>query len=274
MYGRVPLTRLARVARLACQWGKPDHNGLKNRTSADEVLDMQTVEPNSELSWVNRLPVAVKREVEANCIQKEFHKGETVCARGEKPSGVYFLRTGRIKISTASERGKEITIGFQAPPHSFCEAQIVTDSNILYSYTSIEESTLSFLNRCAFNLIRERHPAVNEMLLQYTSQYFINFARMFDRTLLLPLEQRVASRLFALSAVIGDRPEGEGDGLVVPLSQSDLASVMNASRQSINRILKRFEKDGLVSLPFHSIVVRSPQNLLERARAGGSNSNE
>ena len=226
---------------------------------------MRELHTESDVSWVSRVSPGIKQELEGLCVLKEYRAGETICTKGEKAAGVYFLRDGRVKMSTTSIKGNEFIIGILAPPYSFGEVYLVSNSPYVYSFIAIENSSLLYLTKRGFARIRQKHPTIDEALLQTTCLHLINLSRVFDRTVTLPLEQKLASRLLGMSSMAGSHPREMGGGVVLPITQSDLASMLSTSRQSVNKILKKLEAENLISLSYHSIVLEKPEALLERA---------
>ena len=74
-------------------------------------------------------------------------------------------------------------------------------------------------------------------------------------------DERVARRLLELVSVYGGRPP-----VTVPLRQEDLAALAGTSRATVNRVLRRAERDGLVELHRGRTVVLDLEGLRRRAR--------
>jgi len=82
----------------------------------------------------------------------------------------------------------------------------------------------------------------------------------------LDLTGRLAARLARLADEHGERmPNGE-IRLDAPLTQSDLAAMIGATRQSVNKLLGEFEADGLLRMERDSIVVPDLDRLAGIAR--------
>jgi CRP-like cAMP-binding protein len=82
----------------------------------------------------------------------------------------------------------------------------------------------------------------------------------------LDLTGRLAARLTRLAEDHGQRLADGSIRLDAPLTQSDLAAMIGATRQSVNKLLGEFEADGLLRMERDSIVVPSLERLSRAAR--------
>jgi len=100
--------------------------------------------------------------------------------------------------------------------------------------------------------------------------------RMKDEALVdtgfLNLSQRLAKRLVDLSgAHLGGRAPSKGggpDGIRLPITQEQLASILGVSRQAVNKELNAFVRDGFVALGRGSVTVKDPLALQSYSHAG------
>jgi CRP-like cAMP-binding protein len=80
----------------------------------------------------------------------------------------------------------------------------------------------------------------------------------------LDLHGRVAKLLLALAAERGEK-RGEEIMLDLHMTQSDLAGMVGGSRQSVNQILRTFERRGYLEFHGRQVVLKEPELLRRRA---------
>ena len=220
----------------------------------------------TERDWLKRLPMALRREVFGPMVSKDYKAEEVICPKGERLKGLFRLKGGRIKFSSATSNSKKMTIGIRSAPYVFGEAFLISNQRMLWSVAAVGDVQIDLLKRCDFDRFRKESPEFNKLLLQITSRDVVDLARAFDRTITLSLDQRLASRLLTLAEVTGETSHNEDGQIAVCLSQSELASLLSASRQSINKLLKRMEADGIIELTYRSILLLDQARLLSIAK--------
>jgi CRP-like cAMP-binding protein len=98
-------------------------------------------------------------------------------------------------------------------------------------------------------------------MLRMIADVTIDLARQIAEALYVPAEVRVLKRLLSLCAVYD---KGD-DAVVIPLTQEDLAELAGVTRPTANRVLKKEERRGLLTLTRGSITVTDQKGLAGRA---------
>ena len=122
------------------------------------------------------------------------------------------------------------------------------------------------LSRAAFDRLRHDYREFDDALLRLMTRHMRLLSGFFADAHLTTLSARIASRIVANSRSFGV-PGEAGTGFSVRLSQSDFALMVGASRQSVNKVLQRFQEDGLIVIEYGALVVRDLDRLQLRAAA-------
>jgi CRP-like cAMP-binding protein len=117
--------------------------------------------------------------------------------------------------------------------------------------------TLS-LNKLALQRLLVDQPILAIGLIESLAIRVAELFSLIEATLLQSLRQRVHLRLIVLANAHGERLRD--GGVRLSLSQQDFARAVNASRQKVQRELKRMEHEGLVSLGYRSITLLGMPN--------------
>lgn len=212
-------------------------------------------------AWFAELPAAVIDEL-ANCAQRRRVKdGEPLYCRGDQPTGLFGIVSGRIRLCSTSAEGKELTATFFEAGDWLGEISIFDGLPRLSDAVASGDVEVLVLPRQAIQGLLERQPELYAPFVRILCRKLRMAMEGMSDLMLLPLSQRLAKRLLALA---DDYGQAHADGLLIDmhLPQDELGRLLGASRQSISKELKSLERAGLVKLAYGQIVI------VDKARMG------
>jgi len=182
-------------------------------------------------------------------------KGEVVFREGDDGTTLFVVKKGEVKIVLRSHDGKEATLGFRTAGDFFGEQALLDGEPRSADVIATEACELLCLRREGFLRFLADHPTVAIALLAILSQRLRSTTRLVNDAIFLDVRTRVVKAVLDLTNARGiPGPEGE---LTVPrLTQEDLAHIVSASRESVNKWLKYYERLGFLSLLRGRLVVR------------------
>lgn len=189
---------------------------------------------------------AVLTELFESGTKLSYRKGEYVIRPGEAPNSIYYIQEGLIKAFNISKYGEENLLIIRKKQEVFPLIWALTGQERDIIYQAISPSVLWRIDRDKYLGFMNHHPgAMLPILDMVTEMYRIHSERLLNleyRT----VRERLVSFLITMSGRFGKETE---DGLVidVPLRQQDIASSINASRETASRALSSLEKRGLIS---------------------------
>lgn len=128
-----------------------------------------------------------------------------------------------------------------------------------HTATAMGGVQLQVLRSDAFQRLREGHPSFGDAIVRVISRHARLLSEYLASSTVDELSRRIAQRLLrAQSLATGN---GAGAGRIMRLSQGDLALMVGASRQAVNKVLRRFQEDGLISIYYKSIEVHDIDRL-------------
>jgi CRP/FNR family transcriptional regulator, cyclic AMP receptor protein len=171
-------------------------------------------------------------------------KGEAFFVQGDPANCVFYLKTGRAKISVVSSSGKEATIRLVVAGDFFGERAMapepgvrVTNAIALTTCTAIRISRPEFLRLMREN--RDFSYQFSSFLLSCTMKTQADLVdQLFNRA-----EKRLA-RLLLMLAEYGEKEEHQT--VIPPISQEALASMIGSTRPKVNAFMNRFRKLGFI----------------------------
>jgi CRP/FNR family cyclic AMP-dependent transcriptional regulator len=188
--------------------------------------------------------------VRSVAIEKSYPKNAVVLTEGEIGDSLYMVESGRVKVFIGDEDGREIILKLLGPGQFFGEMAMIDQQPRSASVTTLEPSTFLILSHGAFELCVERAPRIANMVLRILAQRVREADRKIGTLALMDVYGRVASTLLELAVnVNGKLVVGE------KLSQQDLANMVGASREMVNRILKDLSERGFILVESKSITI-------------------
>jgi len=188
--------------------------------------------------------------VRAVSSEKTYPKNAVVLTEGEMGDSLYMIQSGKVKVFIGDEDGREIILKILGPGDFFGEMSMIDKQPRSASVTTIEASTFLVLSHAAFERCVEQAPRIANMVMRVLAQRVREADRKIGTLALMDVYGRVASTLLELSVYSnGKLMVGE------KLSQQDLANMVGASREMVNRILKDLSDRGFISIESKSITI-------------------
>ncbi|MBV9580870.1 MAG: Crp/Fnr family transcriptional regulator [Chloroflexi bacterium] len=196
---------------------------------------------------------------------RTYARDEVIYLRGDPGTAFYVIATGRVKITLTSPDGKELILRRLGPGDFHGELALLDDEPRSADAVATESSALLVLQRDAFRQFLAEHPAVATKLLGTVSHYLRRNAELIQDATFLDVPARLARILLELAG--GDGADNlPPAGAVIPdrMKQAELASLVGATRESVNKWLGSFEKQGLIRIERGQITLLRPSALRQR----------
>ena len=182
--------------------------------------------------------------------EKTYPKNAVVLTEGEAGDSLFMIQSGKVKVFIGDEDGREIILKILGPGSFFGEMSMIDKQPRSASVTTLETSTFLVLQHNAFEKCVEQAPRIAQMVMQVLAQRVREADRKIGTLALMDVYGRVASTLLEL-AVYNNGKLMVGE----KLSQQDLANMVGASREMVNRILKDLSDRGFISIESKSITI-------------------
>ncbi|MEZ0231617.1 MAG: Crp/Fnr family transcriptional regulator [Methylophilaceae bacterium] len=169
----------------------------------------------------------------------------SVFFKGDHGDSMFIVIKGRLKVQNISEEGKTLILGFLEPNASFGEIAVLDGKPRTATVTSTQVSELLVIDRTSFLQFLISHPSVAVQLTTVLCQMLRSTNEFLENMVFLNLPFRLAKMLRLLSLKYGS-PKGENIEFDMKISQVDLANLVGASRESVNKQLRNWEDEGLL----------------------------
>jgi CRP-like cAMP-binding protein len=177
--------------------------------------------------------------------QLHYEPKESLFSQGDLSDTVFYLQSGRAKLTVVSEAGKEATIRFYSPGDFIGEGAMAEDVGPRLA-TASAVNTCSAIKIKREEMIRLMHEdfAFNEFFMKFLLERSVKSQADLVDQLFNSSEKRLA-RVLLLMAEFG-KP-GERATYIPPVSQETLAEMIGTTRSRVSFFMNRFRALGLIS---------------------------
>jgi CRP-like cAMP-binding protein len=173
-----------------------------------------------------------------------FDKKNTIFVQGETSDGLFFIQSGKVKLSVVSEAGKEATLAILSERDFFGESGLAGAALRMSSATAMTDCVLLHVEKKAMMLAMRLQPKLSAMFLKYLLKRNIRYQDDLVDQLFNSSEKRLA-RVLLLMAQFGK--EGVSEMSVPRLSQETLAEMVGTTRSRVSFFMNRFRKLGFIN---------------------------
>ncbi len=195
----------------------------------------------------------------------KLSKGQILFKEGQEGDRLYVVVQGKIKLGTASGDGRENLLSILGPGEMFGELSLFDPEPRTSTATAVTDARLVSLAHEAVIGLVTTHPQTSLELLRRLAQRLRKSNEILADLVFADVPGRVAKAIMDLGERFGSQKE---DGLHVnhDLTQEELAQLVGASRETVNKALADFAARGWVKLEPRAVLVTDVERLTKRGR--------
>ena len=179
--------------------------------------------------------------------RKVFPAGALLMTTHQTGEAVYFILSGTVKVHAEQADGTDVIISILGPGESVGEMSALDNSNRSASVTTLEECELLWLDHSTFKRFLATTPALCLNLSCLLSARLRQANEQIQSLAAADIESRVARQLLGFVEKYGRSENGCDISIPVRLTQGDLANLIGATRESVNKIIVSYKERGYVS---------------------------
>ena len=244
------------VHHLYCGFGH-ERGGRPMRTEAAVALLQRT-------KLFAELGEPILRALADQAVERSYPRHGRLFHQGDPGTGLFVVVSGLVKVVVTSEDGDEMVLVTLGPGEALGELSLVDGGPRSASAEAMEPTVALMITRPVLLDLATRDRALTEALLHTLGGLLRRLTEQASDLVFLDLPGRMAKLLAGLAAERGV-PTPEGIELDAYLTQTDLAGMVGASRQSVNQILQGFARRGYLQVQGRRIVVHRLDLLRRRA---------
>jgi CRP-like cAMP-binding protein len=173
----------------------------------------------------------------------QWQKQQTIFAQGDPADSIFYIQTGKVKLTVVSEQGKEAITEVLGVNEFFGEGCLAGQLLRMSSAISLTESSILRITKPVMKEILQREKSFSEF---FTAGLLSRMIRM-EENLMAQFFDSSEKRLARVLLSLADRGRKENSAIVIPrISQETLAEMVGTTRPRINFFLKKFRKLGFI----------------------------
>ncbi|MGC1476936.1 MAG: Crp/Fnr family transcriptional regulator [Terriglobales bacterium] len=172
-----------------------------------------------------------------------FPKKQTIFAQGDPADAVFYVQTGKVRLTVVSKAGKEATIGILGDGDFFGEGSLAGQVLRMGSAIAMTDCEVLRIEKKAMVKALHREHEVSDMFVTYLLARNIRYEEDLVDQLFNSSEKRLA-RILLLLAHFGK--EGIPEAVVPKISQESLAEMIGTTRSRVSFFMNRFRKLGFI----------------------------
>ncbi|HEX6077164.1 MAG TPA: Crp/Fnr family transcriptional regulator [Micromonosporaceae bacterium] len=195
----------------------------------------------------------------------EVRKGDVVFTEGEPGDSLYIVISGKIKVGRRAADGRQNLIAVMGPSDMVGELSLFDPGPRTATATAITDSRVARLRKSALRPWLTNRPEIAEQLLRVLARRLRRTNDALADLIFTDVPGRVAKSLLQMASRFGTR-DGGVLRVTHDLTQEELAQLVGASRETVNKALADFASRGWLRLDGKSVIILDPERLARRAR--------
>jgi CRP/FNR family transcriptional regulator, cyclic AMP receptor protein len=192
-------------------------------------------------------------------------RGQVLFHEGDPGDRLYVIVDGKIKLGRTSGDGRENLLAILGPGEMFGELSLFDPGPRNATATAVADTALIGLGNEDLTSWLSGRPDVARHLLRALARRLRRTNEALADLVFSDVPGRVAKALLDLSERFG-RPTDDGLRVAHDLTQEELAQLVGASRETVNKALADFASRGWLRLDGKSVIILDPERLARRAR--------
>jgi CRP/FNR family cyclic AMP-dependent transcriptional regulator len=205
-----------------------------------EPQKVQTMKPKKQLRFD---PKSFLSKVGEGRTIADYHKNQIIFSQGDPADAVFYVQTGKVKLTVVSKQGKEAVIGLLGPGDFFGEACLAGQLLRMATAVALSECLIVRLEKRAATRVIHDEPEFSELFLAYVLSRNARIEEDLVDQLFNSSEKRLA-RVLLLLANFGK--DSKPEKLVPKMSHETLAEIVGTTRPRVSVFMNKFRKLGFI----------------------------
>jgi CRP/FNR family transcriptional regulator, cyclic AMP receptor protein len=201
----------------------------------------------------------------ASMAEMRVQRGGIIFAEGEAGERMYVVLDGKVKLGHTSPDGRESLLAVLGPGEVFGELSLFDPGPRTATATAVTDTVVVGLGHADLRPWLTGRPEVAESLLQALAQRLRRTNEALADLVFSDVPGRVAKQLLDLADKFG-QPGPDGVLVHHDLTQEELAQLVGASRETVNKALADFTQRGWVEVDQRQVLLIDMERLARRAR--------
>lgn len=204
------------------------------------------------------LPKDISRKL-LKCLRpKNFSAGQVIYCQGDRGSEMFRIASGSVRMVSQTDEGKEVVYLRFVKGDFFGVSSLIDGDTRPHTAEAATQTTLEVLSQRELDELRWEHRELDDALLRLMCRMMRYSSGLVSDISLNSLEKRIAARVLHECEPVSTAKDGP---MHVNISQSEIALMTKSSRQTVNKVLRKFQNHGLLETDYNSIQILDMQGL-------------
>ena len=204
-------------------------------------------------------PAVFLATVDSGRTLSDHHRNEVIFTQGDPADAVFYIKSGKVKITVISEQGKEAVVAVLGSDEFCGEGCLAGQTRRMATATTMSECEIMRVEKAAIIRVLHDEPGFSEMFVSHLLARTIRVEEDLVDQLFNSSEKRLARALLLLANFGKDvRPEP----VIAKVSQETLAEMIGTTRSRVSFFMNKFRKLGLIDYNGHLEVHSSLLNVV------------
>jgi len=199
-------------------------------------------------------------QIAAHIHRRSFAPGVTLFHQDMPGSMLYIIEQGYVRVFSIGRTGQELTLNICGPGEIFGELSILDNQYHSATAITLSQTVVQLLAKTELDRFMERYPQIERAIIQLLVARLRTTTRHTEAMTFQDVQGRLACEILNLGEKHGQL-NGNAIKVDIPLTQGDLATMVGASRESVNKALSALRAQNLVDIDNSSLTVLNPSGL-------------
>ena len=213
--------------------------------------------------FIARIPTDNSDALQAGVRRRDFLAGETVFEKGDPGDAMYVIVKGQVRVVLPSPDGNEALVATMDDGDFFGELSLIDGEPRSATIIASQPTETIVLFREGFQDFLRQSPDVAIEMLQALSQRLRQSDEFIADAAFLDVPGRLAKKLLELADKY-PRSVPQGTAIGMRITQRDLAAMIGATRESVNKHLQSFRGQGLIQIDGRRVIIKDRERLARR----------
>ncbi|NOT11594.1 MAG: Crp/Fnr family transcriptional regulator [Methylococcaceae bacterium] len=196
-----------------------------------------------KISFLSNLPDETLITLASKAKSAKFPKQATIITEGDETSSLYIVLSGKVRVYGSDDKSKEVTLLIQEAGTHFGELALLSDEPRSATVETLEKTVCGIISKSDFLNWLTQHPEVAIALLGVLSDKIRYLTEKVKQMALSNVYERTIKVLYEMA-------KKEGDIYIIHNrpTQQELATMVGASREMINKIMHELTKGSYIAI--------------------------
>jgi len=178
----------------------------------------------------------------------KYKKGQKIFSQGEVADSVFYIQSGKVKVTVVSEQGKEAVVALSGADEFLGEGCLIGQPKRLATASAISECTVMRLKKAEIVGVLQTEPAFAETFITHILTRNARVEEDLVDQLFNSTEKRLA-RLLLVLANFGK--DGRPEPVITKISQETIADMIGTTRSRVSHFMNKFRRLGFIQYNGH-----------------------